>query len=83
MPDWLEVQRSKAVFLHALYDSINDIKYFRNCLHHTSSVPQPFLLLIAANLAEAGCWAENGAYGLCRLGWHYNGANMSFPDLIC
>ena len=26
-----------------------------NCLHHTSAVPQPFLLLIAANLAQAGC----------------------------
>ena len=25
-----------------------------NCLHHTSAVPQPFLLLIAANLALAG-----------------------------
>ena len=26
-----------------------------NCLHHTSAVPQPFLLLIAANLTLAGC----------------------------
>ena len=25
-----------------------------NCVHHTSAVPQPFLLLIAANLALAG-----------------------------
>ena len=25
-----------------------------NCLHHTSAVPQPFLLFIAANLALAG-----------------------------
>ena len=23
-------------------------------------------------------WAENGAYGLCRLGWRYKRANMSF-----
>ena len=38
-----------------LYDIINDMKYFQNCLHHTSAVPQPFLLLIAANLALAGC----------------------------
>ena len=54
----MEVQRSKAVFFLALYDSINDMKYFRNCLHHTSAVPQPILLLIAANLAQAdflGC----------------------------
>ena len=54
MPTWLEVQRSKSVFFHALYDIINDIKYFRNCLHHTSAVPQPFLLLNGANLALAG-----------------------------
>ena len=26
-----------------------------NCLHHTSAVPQPFLLLISSNLAQAGC----------------------------
>ena len=29
-------------------------EYLMNCQHHTSSVPQPFLLLIAANLAIAG-----------------------------
>ena len=113
-----------------------------NCLYYTSGLPQPFLLLISANLAQAGflgwkwtlwpsglvggkteqnclfswpyillsriwntsetvcitpqpchshfcCWwlpiwpkldfwAENGAYGLCWLGWRYNGAKMSF-----
>ena len=51
---WLVLQRSKAVFFLTLYDSINDMNYFRYCLHHTSSVPQPFLLLISANLAQAG-----------------------------
>ena len=129
----LALQWSKAVFLLTLYVIINDMKHFRNCLHHTSGVPQPFMLLIAANLALAGflgwkwsllpvpdwlavqqsksvffltlyviinnmkylqtfyitpqpchshfsCWllpiwpkldfwTENGAYGLCRLGW--------------
>ena len=49
-----------------------------NYLHYTSAVPQPFVLLIAANLALAGFWAENGAYGLCRLGWRYNGAKIYF-----
>ena len=44
----------KFLFPLTLYVSINDMKYFRNCLHHTSPVPQPFLLLIAANLAQAG-----------------------------
>ena len=54
MPAWLEVQRIKALFFLTLYDSINDMKHLRIFLHHTSSVPQPFLLLIAANLAQAG-----------------------------
>ena len=54
VPDWLAVQWSKSVFLLTLYDSINDVKYFRNCLHYISAVPQPFLLLIAANLAQSG-----------------------------
>ena len=54
MPAWLAVQQIKAVFFLTLYDSINDMKYFRNCLHHTSAVPQPFLLLIGTNLDLAG-----------------------------
>ena len=54
VPAWLEVQRSKTIFSLTLYDSINDMKYFRNCLHYTSAVPHPFLLLIAVNLALAG-----------------------------
>ena len=49
VPAWLAVQRRKAVFFLVLYDSINDMKYFWNCLHHTSAVPQPFLLLIATD----------------------------------
>ena len=55
MPTWLAVQQSKAVFFLTLYDSINYMKHFRNCLHHTSAVSHPFLLLMAANLALAGC----------------------------
>ena len=51
---WLVLQQSKAIFLLTLYDSINGMKYFWNCLHHTSAVPQPFLLLIAANSAQVG-----------------------------
>ena len=54
VPGWLVLQQSKYVFFLTLYDSINDMKHFQNCLHHTSVVPQPFLLLIAANLAQAG-----------------------------
>ena len=55
MPAWLAVKWSKAVFFLTLYDSINDMKYFRNCHHHTSTLPQPFMLLIGANLAQAEC----------------------------
>ena len=50
---WLAVQRSKAVFF-------NELKYYQlyeillKFLHHTSALPQPFLLLIAVNLALAG-----------------------------
>ena len=47
-------------------------------LRQTSDVPQPFLLLIDANLALAGCLGWNGAYGLYRLGWRYNGAKLYF-----
>ena len=54
MRAWLVLQQSKAVFFLALYDSINDMKHLRNFLHHISAVPQSFLLLIAANLAQAG-----------------------------
>ena len=52
---WLEVQRRKAVFSLTLHVSINDMKLSREFLHQTSDVPQPFLLLIALNLALAGC----------------------------
>ena len=54
MPTWFAVKQSKAVFILTLNDSLNYMKYFRNCLHHTSALPQPFLLLIAANFALAG-----------------------------
>ena len=54
VPAWLAVQLIKAVFFLTLYDIINDMKHLQNCLHHTSALPQPFLLLIAANLALAG-----------------------------
>ena len=61
MPAWFAVKQSKAVFLLTLNDGFNYMKHFQNCLHHTSDPPQPFLLLIAANLALAGFLAENGA----------------------
>ena len=74
---WLAVQRRKCVFFLILYDNINDMKLFQNvCIIH-----QPchsffccWLLPIWPNL---DVWAENGAYGLCRLGCRYNGAMLS------
>ena len=50
---WLEVKRSKYVFLLTLYDIINDMKHFLTvCI-----TPQPchshFVLLIAANFGPS------------------------------
>ena len=39
----------KLIWYYKLYETLP------NCLHYTSAVPQPFLLLISANLALAGC----------------------------
>ena len=76
---WLAVQRSKYVFFMTLHVTIYDMKY---CIT-VCILPQPchshFWLLVAANLALARFFgAENGAYGLCRLGWRYNGSKLSF-----
>ena len=51
-----------------------------NCLNYTSAVAQPFLLLIAANWPHG----ENEGYGLCRLGWRYNGEKLyiSWPYML-
>ena len=49
-----------------------------NCLHHTSAMTQSFLLLVAANFDQLDVWAENGAYGVCRLGWRYNRTKLYF-----
>ena len=62
----------------ALYDSINEMKLFRNvCI-----TPQPCISHFCCWLLQIwpylDFWAENGAYGLCRLGWRYNGENMYF-----
>ena len=78
VPTWLVVQWRKSVFLRTLYYSINDMKHFQIvCI-----IPQPchshfcrWLLIIWPYL---DFWAENGAYGLCQLGWRYNGENLYF-----
>ena len=55
-----------------------------NCLNYTSAVPQPFLLLIAANLIVAWCLGWKWAYNMCRIGWRVNRSKLyfSWPDMI-
>ena len=65
VPTWLAVQRSIDVFFQTLYDNINDIQYFRTCLHHTSSVLQPIFFFIAANLALAGFLGWKWVHSVC------------------
>ena len=84
MPTWLAVQQSKAVFFLTLYDSINDMYLICNfCI-----TPQPchihFCCWLLPIWPKLDFWAENGAYGLCRLGWRYNGAKkyVSWPYMI-
>ena len=76
MPSWLKVQQSKAVFLITLYDSIIDMKHFLN----VSITPQPchshFCCWLLPIWPKLDFWAENGAYGMCRLGWWYKGAKQ-------
>ena len=84
VPTWLAVQRMKAVFFLILYDSINDMKHFWTfCI-----TPQPchshFCCWLLPIWPYLDVWAENGAYGLCRLGWRYNESKMwfSWPYMI-
>ena len=73
---------SKAVFLMTLYDSINDIKYFQNFLHHTSAVPQPFFMM-AANLAQAIYFGLKMELMVCfNLVGGTTEQSCLFPDLI-
>ena len=84
VPAWLEVQQSKAVFLLTLYDSINDMKQFRTvCITH-QPCHSHFCCWLLTIWPKLDVWAENGAYGLFRLGWRYNGAKLyfSWPYMI-
>ena len=79
---WLAVTKRKAVFLLNLYDSINDMKLF----WPFSITPQPchshFFCWLLPIWPKLDVCAENVSYGLCRLRWWYNAANLSFPGLI-
>ena len=64
MPTCLAVHKSKYVVFPDLTRYYKYYETITNCLHHTSAVPQPFLLLMAANLALAGFWAEIGGVSM-------------------
>ena len=78
VPAWLAVQRSKAIYFLTLYDSINDMKYFQTI----SITPQPWHIQFCCWLLPIwpylDCSAEIRSYGMCRLGWQYNGVKLSF-----
>ena len=78
VPTCFAVQLSKSVFSLTLYDSFNDMKYFKNvCI-----TPQPchshFCCWLLPVWPLLNVWAENGGYGLCQLGWRYNVAKLYF-----
>ena len=60
------------------FNTINDMKHFWTvCI-----TPQPchsnFCCWLLAIWPVLVFWAVNGAYGMCRLGWRYKGAKLSF-----
>ena len=81
---WLAVQRSKYVFFLILYDSINNIKYFPTVCITTQACHSHFCCWLLPIWPKLDVWAENGPYGLCRLGWQFHGAKLyfSWPILL-
>ena len=75
---WLEVQRSKVVFFLTLYDSINDMKYLLPVFITPQRCHSHFCCWLLPIWPKLDFWAENGAYGQCRLGWRYNGSKLYF-----
>ena len=72
------IKEQICIFL-TLYDSMNDMQHFWTvCIR-----PQPchihFCCWLLPMWPKLDFWAENGAYGLCRLGWRYIGAKLYFP----
>ena len=64
------------IFFLVLYDIINDMKH----LLTISITPQHnhfCCWLIRIVWPYLDVWAENGAYGICGLGWRYMVANLS------
>ena len=77
-PTWLAVQRSKDVFLLTLNVSINYMKHFWTVCIKPHPCHSHFCCWLLPIWPYLDFWAENGAYGLCRLGWRYNGEKQYF-----
>ena len=78
VPTWLEVQRNKYIFFLTLYVSIIDMIYLRTVFMTPQRCHSHFCCWLLPICPELDVWAENGAYGLCRLERRYNGANLYF-----
>ena len=77
VPAWLAVQQCKCVFFVISHDSFNDMKYFQT-IYITSQPCHSHLFCWWMPIwPYLDVWAENGAYGLCLLGWRSNGAKLS------
>ena len=76
VPAWLAVQRSKDVFFLTLYDSINDMKFLWTVCITSQPFYSHFCCWLLPIWPKLDFWAENGAYGLCRLVWRYNGEKL-------
>ena len=77
VPAWLALQRTKAVYFLTLYDSIIDMKHFQTVCITPHLCHSHFCCWLLPTWPKLGFWAENRAYGLCRLGWRYNREKLS------
>ena len=77
--DLVVVTTEYSYILLTLYDIINDIKYSKFSALHLSRVTVIFVVSWCQFGPRCIFGLKIGAYGLCRLGWCYNRANLSFP----
>ena len=78
VPTWFEVQWSKSVFFLIKYDSINYMKHLWTVCITTHPWHSHLCCWLLPIWPQLDVWAKYWAYGLCRLGWRYNGAKLSF-----
>ena len=79
LPTWLALHWSKAVFFLTLYYSINGMKQFSTVWIKPHSCHSHFFVVDGCQFGPMlYVCTENGAYGLCRLVWGYNGVKLFF-----